>query len=219
MPPHHLLVAADDCELPVIDLSCLEDSDETVERRPEHSKEENSTIETTNISADNLSHQEDISKPADGLTLKSRMPLKASERDVYELFSKASKVKDVCLIMDRNSRRSKGVGYALSYSIIYSSCACTIVLWFFHHFVTSNSRYNTRVVVDVGVSKEELSYAIVKEAVQKYGVPFKKQNKAHKKEMKVQIVWIKCFVKLKIHVKVRRFNMSIKTWGLKVTFK
>ncbi|KOM48432.1 hypothetical protein LR48_Vigan07g213600 [Vigna angularis] len=32
MPPHHLLVAADDCELPVINLSCLEDSDETVER-------------------------------------------------------------------------------------------------------------------------------------------------------------------------------------------
>lgn len=32
-------------------------------------------------------------------------------------------VRDVRLIMDRNSRRSKGVGYALSYSIIYSSCA------------------------------------------------------------------------------------------------
>jgi len=37
-------------------------------------------------------------------------------------------VRDVRLIMDRNSRRSKGVGYALSYSIIYSSCACTIVV-------------------------------------------------------------------------------------------
>ena len=37
-------------------------------------------------------------------------------------------VRDVRLIMDRNSRRSKGVGYALSYRIIYSSCACTIVV-------------------------------------------------------------------------------------------
>ncbi|XP_070678665.1 uncharacterized protein [Malus domestica] len=40
-----------------------------------------------------------------------QMPLKATERDVYELFSKAGKVRDVRLIMDRNSRRSKGVGY------------------------------------------------------------------------------------------------------------
>ncbi|KAK4780328.1 hypothetical protein SAY87_016434 [Trapa incisa] len=40
-----------------------------------------------------------------------QMPLKASERDVYEFFSKAGKVRDVRLIMDRNSRRSKGVGY------------------------------------------------------------------------------------------------------------
>ncbi|KAK4754142.1 hypothetical protein SAY87_002246 [Trapa incisa] len=39
-----------------------------------------------------------------------QMPLKASERDVYEFFSKAGKVRDVRLIMDRNSRRSKGVG-------------------------------------------------------------------------------------------------------------
>ncbi|XP_050263124.1 uncharacterized protein LOC126707486 isoform X2 [Quercus robur] len=37
--------------------------------------------------------------------------LKANERDVYEFFSKAGKVRDVRLIMDRNSRRSKGVGY------------------------------------------------------------------------------------------------------------
>ncbi|KAH9605743.1 hypothetical protein KSS87_003499, partial [Heliosperma pusillum] len=40
-----------------------------------------------------------------------QMPLKAAERDVYEFFSKAGKVRDVRLIMDRNSRRSKGVGY------------------------------------------------------------------------------------------------------------
>ncbi|CAN6321423.1 unnamed protein product [Urochloa humidicola] len=35
----------------------------------------------------------------------------ADERDVYEFFSRAGKVRDVRLIMDRNSRRSKGVGY------------------------------------------------------------------------------------------------------------
>ncbi|PKA46992.1 29 kDa ribonucleoprotein A, chloroplastic [Apostasia shenzhenica] len=40
-----------------------------------------------------------------------QMPLKATERDVYEFFSKAGKVRDVRLIMDRISRRSKGVGY------------------------------------------------------------------------------------------------------------
>ncbi|XP_020598108.1 RNA-binding protein 39-like [Phalaenopsis equestris] len=40
-----------------------------------------------------------------------QMPLKATERDVYEFFSKVGKVRDVRLIMDRNSRRSKGVGY------------------------------------------------------------------------------------------------------------
>ncbi|KAL6523733.1 hypothetical protein OROGR_017336 [Orobanche gracilis] len=40
-----------------------------------------------------------------------QMPLKATERDVFEFFSKVGKVRDVKLIMDRNSRRSKGVGY------------------------------------------------------------------------------------------------------------
>ncbi|KAG8373268.1 hypothetical protein BUALT_Bualt11G0006200 [Buddleja alternifolia] len=40
-----------------------------------------------------------------------QMPLKATERDVFEFFSRAGKVRDVKLIMDRNSRRSKGVGY------------------------------------------------------------------------------------------------------------
>ncbi|KAJ0728145.1 putative RNA recognition motif domain, nucleotide-binding alpha-beta plait domain superfamily [Helianthus annuus] len=42
-----------------------------------------------------------------------QMPLKATEWDVYEFFSKAGKVRDVRLIMDRNSRRSKGVGVSL----------------------------------------------------------------------------------------------------------
>ncbi|XP_041011847.1 RNA-binding protein 39-like isoform X1 [Juglans microcarpa x Juglans regia] len=40
-----------------------------------------------------------------------QISLKANERDVYEFFSRAGKVRDVRLIMDRNSRRSKGVGY------------------------------------------------------------------------------------------------------------
>jgi RNA-binding protein 39 len=41
-----------------------------------------------------------------------QLSLKADERDVYEFFSRAGKVRDVRLIMDRNSRRSKGVGIA-----------------------------------------------------------------------------------------------------------
>ncbi|KAG6774088.1 hypothetical protein POTOM_021437 [Populus tomentosa] len=45
-----------------------------------------------------------------------QMPLKVTERDVYEFFSKAGKVRDVRLIMDRNSRRSKGVGYVPFFS-------------------------------------------------------------------------------------------------------
>ncbi|GFY94568.1 splicing factor, CC1-like protein [Actinidia rufa] len=39
-----------------------------------------------------------------------QISLKADERDVYDFFSRAGKVRDVRLIMDRNSRRSKGVG-------------------------------------------------------------------------------------------------------------
>ncbi|XP_021903643.1 RNA-binding protein 39 isoform X2 [Carica papaya] len=44
--------------------------------------------------------------------------LKATERDVYEFFSRAGKVRDVRLIMDRNSRRSKGVGYIEFYDVM-----------------------------------------------------------------------------------------------------
>ncbi|XP_022856089.1 RNA-binding protein 39-like isoform X1 [Olea europaea var. sylvestris] len=47
-----------------------------------------------------------------------QMPLKATERDVYEFFSQAGKVRDVRLIMDRNSRRSKGVGYIEFYDAL-----------------------------------------------------------------------------------------------------
>ncbi|KAJ6821921.1 RNA-binding protein 39 isoform X1 [Iris pallida] len=41
--------------------------------------------------------------------------LKAGEREVYEFFSRAGKVRDVRIIMDRNSGRSKGVGYVEFY--------------------------------------------------------------------------------------------------------
>ncbi|XP_021713961.1 RNA-binding protein 39-like [Chenopodium quinoa] len=47
-----------------------------------------------------------------------QMPLKATEKDVYEFFSKAGKVRDVRLIMDRNSRRSKGVGYVEFFDVM-----------------------------------------------------------------------------------------------------
>ncbi|KAI9165885.1 hypothetical protein LWI28_022274 [Acer negundo] len=55
-----------------------------------------------------------------------QMPLKATERDVYEFFSKAGKVRDVRLIMDRNSRRSKGVGYIEFYDVMSVPMAIAI---------------------------------------------------------------------------------------------
>ena len=39
------------------------------------------------------------------------LPLKADERDLFEFFSKAGTVEDVRIIMDRNTRRSKGFAY------------------------------------------------------------------------------------------------------------
>ncbi|KAG4907413.1 hypothetical protein AAZX31_20G095900 [Glycine max] len=47
-----------------------------------------------------------------------QISLKADERDVFEFFSRAGKVRDVRLIMDRNSRRSKGVGYIEFYDVM-----------------------------------------------------------------------------------------------------
>ncbi|XP_044481499.1 probable RNA-binding protein 23, partial [Mangifera indica] len=47
-----------------------------------------------------------------------QISLKADERDVYEFFSKAGRVRDVRLIMDRVSRRSKGVGYIEFYDVM-----------------------------------------------------------------------------------------------------
>lgn len=37
--------------------------------------------------------------------------LKADERDLFDFFSKAGKVTDVKIIMDRNTRKSKGFAY------------------------------------------------------------------------------------------------------------
>jgi len=39
------------------------------------------------------------------------LPLRANERDLFDFFGKAGKVRDVRLISDRNSRKSKGFGY------------------------------------------------------------------------------------------------------------
>lgn len=47
-----------------------------------------------------------------------QLPLRADERDIFEFFSRAGKVRDVRLIMDRNSRRSKGVGYVEFYDVM-----------------------------------------------------------------------------------------------------
>ncbi|CAO2815637.1 unnamed protein product [Amaranthus hypochondriacus] len=47
-----------------------------------------------------------------------QLPLRADERDIFEFFSRAGKVRDVRLIMDRNSRRSKGVGYIEFYDVM-----------------------------------------------------------------------------------------------------
>ncbi|KAH6833013.1 Splicing factor [Perilla frutescens var. hirtella] len=47
-----------------------------------------------------------------------QITLKAGERDIYEFFSRAGKVRDVRLIMDRNTRRSKGVGYIEFYDVM-----------------------------------------------------------------------------------------------------
>ncbi|KAL5230772.1 hypothetical protein ABZP36_029548 [Zizania latifolia] len=56
-----------------------------------------------------------------------QLSLKADERDVYEFFSRAGKVRDVRLIMDRNSRRSKGVGFACkSQKHVEASCSLYI---------------------------------------------------------------------------------------------
>ncbi|KAK9677526.1 hypothetical protein RND81_11G149300 [Saponaria officinalis] len=47
-----------------------------------------------------------------------QLPLRADERDIFEFFSSAGKVRDVRLIMDRSSRRSKGVGYIEFYDVM-----------------------------------------------------------------------------------------------------
>ncbi|KAG2402661.1 uncharacterized protein HKW66_Vig0238580 [Vigna angularis] len=89
------------------------------------------------------------------------------------------------------------------------------MVWFCHHFVTSKSIYSTRVtkfprllnwidmnigdkfmktalakgsvVIDVGVSKEELCYGMVKDACEKFGIPFKKQNRGDKEKLLIVV--------------------------------
>ena len=39
------------------------------------------------------------------------LSLKADERDIFELFSRAGQVLDVRIIMDRNTKKSKGFAY------------------------------------------------------------------------------------------------------------
>ncbi|KOM56638.1 hypothetical protein LR48_Vigan10g253000 [Vigna angularis] len=39
------------------------------------------------------------------------------------------------------------------------------------------------VVIDVGLSKEELCYGMVKDACEKFGIPFKKQNRGDKEKL------------------------------------
>ncbi|XP_027183588.1 RNA-binding protein 39 isoform X1 [Coffea eugenioides] len=47
-----------------------------------------------------------------------QISLQADERDVYEFFSRAGKVRDVRLIVDHISRRSKGIGYIEFYDVM-----------------------------------------------------------------------------------------------------
>ena len=51
------------------------------------------------------------------------LSLKADERDIFELFSKAGQVLDVRIIMDRNTKKSKGFAY-----IEYAQRVCTRTL-------------------------------------------------------------------------------------------
>ena len=56
------------------------------------------------------------------------LSLKADERDIFELFSKAGSVLDVKIIMDRNTKKSKGFAYIEYQNRVRSCCraACQI---------------------------------------------------------------------------------------------
>ena len=41
----------------------------------------------------------------------TNLPLKVTDRELYRFFEKAGRVNDIRLIHDRNTRRSKGIGY------------------------------------------------------------------------------------------------------------
>jgi RNA-binding protein 39 len=56
----------------------------------------------------------------------TNMPVKAREREIYEFFLPAGKVRDVRLITDRNSRKSKGLGYVEFYEMSAVDRAITL---------------------------------------------------------------------------------------------
>ncbi|KAG2394602.1 Ribosome-recycling factor [Vigna angularis] len=51
------------------------------------------------------------------------------------------------------------------------------------HIHVQGCAYLLQVVIDVGVSKEELCYGMVKDACEKFGIPFKKQNRGDKEKL------------------------------------
>lgn len=55
----------------------------------------------------------------------SNLPIRASESDLNEFFGKVGKVRDIRLITDRNSRRSKGFAYIEYYEKASLPLACS----------------------------------------------------------------------------------------------
>ncbi|CAH8282035.1 unnamed protein product [Eruca vesicaria subsp. sativa] len=106
------------------DRSDREKSRDRERRSSSRSRREEKKKETEVVERESRRHKEKKDEPEadperDQRTVFAyQMPLKATERDVYEFFSKAGKVRDVRLIMDRNSRRSKGVGYIEFYDVM-----------------------------------------------------------------------------------------------------
>ncbi len=61
--------------------------------------------------------------------------LKAEERNLFEFFSKAGKVVDVKIIMDRNTRKSKGFSYIEFQNrvcLCLMTCSCWQQAWLYY---------------------------------------------------------------------------------------
>ncbi|KAG2399655.1 uncharacterized protein HKW66_Vig0104920 [Vigna angularis] len=75
-------------------------------------------------------------------------------------------------------------------------------MYFIFRVLYNESCLFFEVIVDVGVSKEELCYGMVKEIVQKYGVPFNKQNRGDKEKL-IRVVeeqtWVIAHMQSNIH--------------------